>query len=53
MLIPCGLKYVGMCQYDIIMYISEEQFCAFCWPNVLNCLSIMHGMDNLKIRDSN
>jgi len=46
---PLWIKICRNVQCDIIMYISEEQFCAFCWSNLLNCLLIM---DNLKSRES-
>jgi hypothetical protein len=33
----------------IVMQISKEQVCAFCWLNVRNLLSIMHGLNNIKM----
>jgi hypothetical protein len=35
--VPCGQKRVGLLiKYDIIIEISKEQVCAFCWFRVVN-----------------
>jgi len=36
-MIPCWLKYVAI--LNIMMYISDDERCAFCWLCGVNCIS--------------
>jgi hypothetical protein len=45
---PLWIKTWRNIQCDTVIQISKEQYCAFCWLNVANWLSTMHGMNNIK-----
>jgi hypothetical protein len=34
---------------SVVMYTCEEESCAFTWLGVLNYLSRMHKMNNIKL----
>jgi hypothetical protein len=46
MMIPCGLKHVGILCVKI--EISKEEHYAFCWLSVVICISTVHGVNNIK-----
>jgi len=48
MMVLCGLRHVGLFKPDIIIQISKEQVCVFCWLSVVNLLSVMHRMNNVR-----
>jgi hypothetical protein len=43
---PRGLKHVGI--LNAILLISKEEHCAFCWLYVVNWLSTMQEINNIK-----
>jgi len=47
MMVPCGPKHVGTFNV-ILQYKSLEQACEFCWFNVVNVVTIIHGMKNIN-----
>jgi len=36
MMVLCGLRHLGLFKHHIIIQISKEQVCAFCWLSVVN-----------------
>jgi hypothetical protein len=34
-------------KFDVMIRISMEHVCAFCWISFMNPFSIMHGMDGI------
>ena len=44
---PFGTETSRNIKCDVIIRISKERVCAFCWRSFMNPLSIMHGRDNI------
>jgi hypothetical protein len=46
---PLGIEICSNIQCDIVIQVFKKKYCEFCWSSVVNWLSTMHGMNNIKI----